>query len=72
VQDAGGPPVLVAPKTGKVQAFNHLDKGDVRPAMDECRTPGGFDLSRTVDARRSRRRRRQDAHKLCAVTNNIP
>jgi protease I len=29
VKDAGGEPVLVAPKTGQVQAFNHLDKGDV-------------------------------------------
>jgi protease I len=29
VQGAGGEPVLVAPKTGDVQAFNHLDKGDV-------------------------------------------
>jgi protease I len=28
VQDAGGEPVLVAPKTGDVQAFNHLDKAD--------------------------------------------
>ena len=28
VLDAGGTPVLVAPETGKVQAFNHLDKGD--------------------------------------------
>ena len=28
VQEAGGEPVLVAPKTGEVQAFNHLDKGD--------------------------------------------
>jgi protease I len=29
VERAGGEPVLVAPKTGEVQAFNHLDKGDV-------------------------------------------
>jgi protease I len=28
VKDAGGHPVLAAPKTGEVQAFNHLDKGD--------------------------------------------
>jgi protease I len=28
VETAGGEPVLVAPETGKVQAFNHLDKGD--------------------------------------------
>jgi protease I len=28
VKEAGGKPVLIAPQTGKVQAFNHLDKGD--------------------------------------------
>src|SRR3954451_12414722 len=28
VQDAGGTPVLVALAPGRVQAFNHLDKGD--------------------------------------------
>ena len=28
VKDAGGMPVLVSTDTGKVQAFNHLDKGD--------------------------------------------
>ncbi len=28
VEEAGGTPELVAPKAGKVQAFNHLDKGD--------------------------------------------
>jgi protease I len=28
VKQAGGLPVLVAPKAGKAQAFNHLDKGD--------------------------------------------
>jgi protease I len=28
VEAAGGTPVLVAPETGKVQAFNHLDKAD--------------------------------------------
>jgi protease I len=28
VEQAGGEPVLVATETGKVQAFNHLDKGD--------------------------------------------
>jgi|SRR5579871_2402821 len=31
VKDEGGEPVLVAPKPGKVQAFNHLDKGDTFP-----------------------------------------
>lgn len=29
VEDAGGEPVLAAPKAGDVQGFNHLDKGDV-------------------------------------------
>src|SRR5690242_19564212 len=28
VEAAGGEPVLVAPERGKVQAYNHLDKGD--------------------------------------------
>jgi protease I len=28
VKQAGGTPRLVAPESGKVQAFNHLDKGD--------------------------------------------
>ncbi len=28
VQSAGGEPVVIAPEVGKVQAFNHLDKGD--------------------------------------------
>ncbi len=31
VQQAGGQPVLAAPKPGTVQAFNHLDKGDTFP-----------------------------------------
>lgn len=29
VKEAGGRPVLAAPKQGTVQAFSHLDKGDV-------------------------------------------
>ncbi len=29
VEQAGGRPVLAAPDKGKVQAFNHLDKGEV-------------------------------------------
>lgn len=29
VKDAGGEPVLAAPRSGQVQAFNHLDKGDI-------------------------------------------
>jgi protease I len=31
VSDAGGRPVLVAPKAGSVQAFAHLDKADTFP-----------------------------------------
>jgi protease I len=34
VEQAGGTPRLVAPESGKVQAFNHLDKGDTF-AVDE-------------------------------------
>ena len=29
VEDAGGTPVLIAPDAAEVQAFNHLDRGDV-------------------------------------------
>ena len=31
VKDAGGTPDLIAPESGEVQAFNHLDKGDTFP-----------------------------------------
>ena len=31
VEQAGGTPRLVAPESGKVQAFNHLDKADTFP-----------------------------------------
>ncbi len=31
VEQAGGQPVLVSVESGKVQAFNHLDKGDTFP-----------------------------------------
>jgi protease I len=31
VEEAGGTPRLVAPKPGRVQAFNHLDKADTFP-----------------------------------------
>ena len=36
VREAGGEPVLVSPASGKVQAFNHLDKADT------------FDVNQTV------------------------
>ena len=45
VRDAGGAPRLVAPKPGKVQAFNHLDKADTFP-VDEAvgdAAPGDYD-----------------------------
>jgi protease I len=41
VEAAGGRPVLVAPKAGEVQAFNHLDRADTFPvdvAVDEADT----------------------------------
>jgi protease I len=37
VQEAGATPILVAPESGKAQAFNHLDKAD------------SFDVDVTVD-----------------------
>jgi protease I len=33
VADAGGTPELLAPKQGRVQAFNHLDKADTFPVQ---------------------------------------
>jgi protease I len=38
VEQAGGTPRLVAPESGKVQAYNHLDKGDT------------FSVDETVDS----------------------
>ena len=35
VQEAGGEPVLAAPKSGEVQAFHHLDKADVFQATEQ-------------------------------------
>src|SRR5690242_1718151 len=32
VEAAGGEPVLIAPKRGKVQAYNHLDQADTYEA----------------------------------------
>jgi protease I len=45
VEQAGGTPKLLAPETGKAQAFNHLDKADVfdvDQAVSEAR-PEDFD-----------------------------
>jgi deglycase len=63
VEQAGGEPVLVAPESGKVQAFKHLDKAgkfdvdetvaDADPSrFDGLVLPGGVanpDILRTVD-----------------------
>jgi protease I len=64
VQDAGGTPRLLAPESGEVQAFNHLDKADTFPidevvadadplSYDALVLPGGVanpDALRTVPA----------------------
>jgi len=64
VENAGGRPVLVAPKDGETQAFNHLDKADTFPVdvttrdlsvgdYDGVVLPGGVanpDQLRTDDA----------------------
>ena len=42
VEEAGGTPRLVAPEKGKVQAYNHLDKGDTF-SVDE--TVDGADIA---------------------------
>jgi protease I len=63
VEQAGGEPVLVAPKAGEVQGFNHLDRADAFEATvsaadadpsdyDGLVLPGGVanpDILRTVD-----------------------
>jgi len=45
VVGAGAEPVLIAPKTGDVQLFEHLDKADTRPATTTTAEadPGEFD-----------------------------
>jgi protease I len=42
VREAGGDPELLAPETGEIQAFNHLDKGDT---FDAGRAVGEADAS---------------------------
>jgi protease I len=45
VEQAGGRPQLVAPESGRIQAFNHLDKGDTFPvdvALDSA-DPRAYD-----------------------------
>lgn len=45
VKEAGGQPVLIAPKEGTTQAFNHLDKADTFPvdAVTGSADPGDYD-----------------------------
>ncbi len=44
VQEAGGEPRLIAPKSGEAQAFHHLDKGDTFPVDQTAAEadPGDF------------------------------
>ena len=48
VEEAEGTPVLVAPKTGAVQAFDHLDKADVFEATVAA---GDADVADYADTR---------------------
>ncbi len=45
VHDAGGEPVLLSTRPGQIQAFNHLDKGDVFPVQQVVgeTSAGSFD-----------------------------
>jgi protease I len=63
IEEAGGEPELIAPESGQIQAFNHLDKGDrfdVDKTVEEADEsdydalvlPGGVanpDILRTID-----------------------
>jgi protease I len=63
IEQAGGEPELIAPESGQVQAFNHLDKGDTFDVdktvtdanasdYDALVLPGGVanpDILRTID-----------------------
>ena len=86
VSDAGGTPELIAPESGEVQAFNHLDKadrfpvqhtfGEVEPTRyDAVVVPGGVangDFLRTVPAAVSFIQRMFDAGKPAAVICHGP
>ena len=86
LNDAGAEPVLVAPKSGEVQAFNHLDHGDTFQAtsasadvdVDEFAAlvlPGGVaspDQLRTDDASVGLVRRFVEAGKPIAVICHGP
>src|SRR3954454_16830081 len=41
VKEAGGTPRLVAPDSGEVQAFNHLDKADTFPVDETVEAADG-------------------------------
>jgi protease I len=45
VEDAGGTPKLVAPESGEIQAFNHLDRGSAFPVDESLAQadPGSYD-----------------------------
>ncbi len=48
VKTAGGVPELLAPSTGKVQAFNHLDKADTFDVHRSVRDADALDYSALV------------------------
>jgi protease I len=86
VMEAGGTPELVAPRGGRVQAFNHLDKGDTftvhrtvgdvdHREYDALVVPGGVansDLLRTSSAAVSFVQRFFEAGKPAAVICHGP
>jgi protease I len=48
VEEAGGEPVLIAPDSGEVQAFEHLDKGDTFEASEAVADSAGGDYDALV------------------------
>jgi protease I len=86
VEQSGGTPRLVAPESGKVQAFNHLDKADtftVDETVDDADVasydglvlPGGVanpDQLRTIDAAVAFAKSFADAGKPIAVICHGP
>ncbi len=61
VEEAGGAPVLIAPESGEVQAFNHLDKGS-KFSVDETLGRRATGRIRRSGAARRRRQPRSAAH----------
>lgn len=86
VKDAGGTPQLIAPESGDVQCFNHLDKGDKFPVdrtlrdvdqteYDAVVVPGGVangDFLRTVPGAVTFIKRMFEAGKPAAVICHGP